>query len=691
MTRLPCQIPLRDETWLRMTEADRNWVRVHMLIFVALAAADSINREAGRQAQIYRGERGFSKKAIMDKFRRFRQNGGDWRSVVPRWKNKNGALPMEFIIFFTSLVGDSKREDGARGAYRRLLHDYYAAGRPIPGYSGDWRAIWLKDHPKVPVPEACSLNPGDLPGGWSYGNLMRHLPSEARRALMRRGIAAAHRHQRHLVRDRSQLRPFELIALDDFWLDIQCWHPGNGKPQIVRPIGVLALDVATGIDLAFGLKPRLMRKDGTREGIQRAEVRELLVSLFETRGLPPYPVTLLVENAAAAISPADEEALKTMFGDRVRVDRTGVFNDVLLKNGFRERGGKPWEKGWVESFFRLLHISIAHLPGQTGSRYDNAPGDQDDAVRYTRKLLTRSGLTESDIEALRLPVLKFDQAQDAVWKALKMLQNRTDHRLQGFDSVIEWRTADGDPYRPEKALYLLDARSREEVTDIVKRPESPIERFRRLMVDVKMSPLPRGMLWPLYAAHRRVTITGKGLRFQDLAVSREPLEFWDEPCAVLEENVGRKLLAWYKPHEPDCVHLTTLEDDPSKRRYLGTVPRWKSVNIRDRSALGKAAAKVATARNRDIAAVRGFLSDADARLKRDREHNEMIVRTARARACLPDAMTALDRALDDGAGTQEEKTRKSIQNLLPDPRPASNREEPDTAEEEKLRRIRSLL
>ncbi len=344
----------------RLDKATRDFIHTHLSIFAAFLNAKSIKKEALEQSERYahRG-RGYSAKALMDKFRRYRRAGSSWKAIVPAWRYKDKRLPPLFIDFWCGLCGLNKRPlDGTKGAYRRLIYEYYIAGEVIPGYDKDWRGIWADEHPQIELPKQCPTHQMDFPSGWSYRNLMRYQPTKAQLALMKTGRKAAHAHQMPLLRDRSKLKPFQYIAIDDFWIDQEIIFMGASKPQVCRAIGVLALDVATGRDVAFFLKPRLTREDGTREGISRDEVRELLLMLFDIHGVPAdYPVTLIVENSAASISPAVEEALRRATGGHVKIARTGIVDDTLLPHGFKERGGKPWEKGWIESFFRLIHTT----------------------------------------------------------------------------------------------------------------------------------------------------------------------------------------------------------------------------------------------------------------------------------------------------------------------------------------------
>ncbi len=603
----------------QLDKATKDFINDHLDIFKAFSYTDSIKSEALTQSDRYahRG-RGYSAKALMDKFRRFRKAGANWQAIVPAWRNNDKPLPPQFIDFWRGICGQNKRPlDGTKGAYRRLIYEYYAGGEIIPGYNKDWRGIWADEHPEIEEPKQCPTHDKDLPKGWSYRNLMRYQPTKAQLALMRTGRKAAHGHQMPLLRDRSKLKPFQYIAIDDFWIDQEVIFMGGTKPQVCRAIGILALDVATGRDVAFFLKPRLTRPDGTREGISCNEVRELLLMLFDVHGVPAdYPVTLIVENAAAAISPDVEESLRHATGGHVKIERTGIVHDTLLPHGFKERGGKPWEKGWVESFFHLVHTTAGHLPGQTGSRYENLPGDTTMTVHYVKQLIKRAGADIDTLARLKMPLLKFEEAQAAYNQLLTLLSNRTDHSLQGFEKNTRWRSSPGDEWRQIEELKRLPPAVAHSA-QIIEERESPSARFNRLLSQVRMVKLPPEALLPLYDDPRQVQIRSGRIVIQDRNLSIDPITFWQEKHELLERFSGDSLDA-HVARDLSAVHLT------KSGRYLGSIERYTAPSLDDPGALGRLSGQVHRQREHDAATVRGYLANHNENLKAIRDHNEQV-------------------------------------------------------------------
>ncbi len=435
---------------------------------------------------------------------------------------------------------------------------------------------------------------------------------------MRTGRKAAYAHQMPLLRDRSKLKPFQYVAIDDFWIDQQIIFMGASKPQVCRAIGLLALDVATGRDLAFFLKPRLTREDGTREGICRDEVRKLLLILFELHGVPAdYPVTLIVEKATVAVSPALEEALRQATGGHVKIARTGIVDDALLPHGFKERGGKPQEKGWVESFFRLVHTTAGHLPGQTGSRYENLPGDTAMTVHYVKQLIKRAGVDPDLLARLDWPLLKFEEAQAAYRELLRLLSHRTDHRLQGFEKFTRWRYGPGEDWRPIEELKRLPAAVAHSA-QIMEERESPSARFDRLLSQVRMVKLPPEALLSLYDYPRPARIRSGRIIIEDRNLSIDPITFWEEKSEVLEKYSGESFDA-HLARDLSAVHLT------KSGRYIGSVERYTAPSLDDPAALGRLSGQVHRQRERDVSTVRRDLAHHDERLQSMREHNEEVL------------------------------------------------------------------
>ena len=370
-----------------LAEKRRNEVRVLLPILERVHAMVG-ERSLQAACEIVAGAskhlmRGLSAPSLRRKYEAFHGSAGDefpvgnWRILVAGYKGPS-KQPREFQ---QEVKRVSQLNNCSVGEAMQQLRERWEKGESIEGY-GTWLDHYQRLFPLRPLPKVWPR--GFYPVGWSVRNLRRYGSNKGARVLFQRGLAAAKRHFPSVTRDPSQLRPLELIVIDDFELDCLCVFQGDDKhkPQIGRVAGLMAMDVATRRKLHWGLGQRLEREekqlDGTvktvRTGIARIDVQLLLHGLFEKFGLPDYPVTLLVENAAAAISPELELSITTLFQGRVRIERTGLIEHRNLSNGFIERGGKPWEKGMIEAAFAKLW-NILGAPGKIAAFID-----WDDAV-----------------------------------------------------------------------------------------------------------------------------------------------------------------------------------------------------------------------------------------------------------------------------------------------------------------------
>jgi hypothetical protein len=616
---LPAWAPPSREVdeWMRLPVRYRERVTADMesfrLIDMGRSSGLAIN-DAAAAAALRRGPgRGNAPKSIADRYRLWSQKDRDWRVLVPGWRNPSAdPLPAAFVRYWQQLVVRHQRSDGTRAAYRTLLQTWVSGGE-IPGY-GTWRDWWKLEKHWMPTPSRITTAPADLPKGWSYANLWRRMPKQSVVVSARQGEFAAHSFQTGLIRDRSALRPMELIVLDDFWVDktIVFPDPATGRLVTGRAIGCLALDVATGLRLGWLLRPRT----SDAMGLRREEVRELLVNIFASLGLPPYPVTVLVENASAAISPDDELAIRQCLGDQVEIRRTGMLRGSPLEGEWGSGSGQPWAKGWIEANIRLIHTNACALPGETGpNSRTSKPAEHDAMVAYTQRIIKAAGVNPVVLDRLRLPLLTYDQAREAYDAILVAADERHDHRMQGFEQVLTARDlSTGEWVKQEDMTPDM------QLGDITVQMESPRERWMRLCRGVQFSEVPEYRLLPLLQRHRRLTLNGNAIRFDDAGAGGR-LVFWSEAEApLLRQHAGREVLAWYSD-KADWVHLT----DAATQAYLGSVSRQRSVGILNESELGRAAGAIHRDRLREREETRDLLEPKNERIREIMDANEAVL------------------------------------------------------------------
>jgi hypothetical protein len=375
--------------------------------------------------------------------------------------------------------------------------------------------------------------------------------------------------------------------------------------------------------------------DGTvrtvRTGISRVDVQMLLHSLFSKYGLPDYPITLLVENASAAISPELELCLTTLFEGRITIKRTGLINSKTVTNGFVERGGRPWEKGWIESTFNQLWNILGGMKGYKGSNQRmNAPASLDDALRYTKLLLGQGeralNLPTEQIQKLKLPFMSPAEAEAAFAWAIEVNETRDNHQYIGFPRVTEFLLNEADAPVPLEQLATLSPELQLAVRP-VERMQTVIERWSAAIATVKIAPIPSAVLSLLLLTPKRVQYRNHAITF---TIGGAGYTYLDRSGKVLAgRGEGEEFLAYFDANASDILQLCDL-----KGRYLGELERLGglrgAVDIRDEAALKAAAELQAIVVNRTVAEVTERHAGQRAQAEADRAHNAEVVREYKA-------------------------------------------------------------
>lgn len=509
------------------------------------------------------------------------------------------------------------------------IQDDWRDGLPIPGYGelrsngtrapGTWREWWARVYPHLEMPDRIRI----FPPGWSRTNLYRKKPSDAALELKHRGWGAAKRYLPHVMRDMSQLRFLELIIIDDFETDvmIQARNPSTGRYEIVPCKGLLAIDGATRRILAWALKPKFSKSKEEQEetgakkhGLTMADVKQLLFSVFNSHGLPrDYGCTILCENATASIDKDFELSLESLF--HVQVARTGLMarEAKTLKNGFGQGGGKPFEKGWIESMFNLVWNKAGALPGQKGSSYHVKPADTLAKVLYAMGVLKIEGLTDEQVHQLHLPFFKFDELLDAFDKIFKAIENRTQHAMQGFDEVVEYLLPDGTDIVSRERVIEIGLKA-EEVGGLkcVPRMESSIERFVKITAGVPFMKVREEALALLLLTPKPVELRNHKITFT--AFGKKGFTFFDADSDVMKLPEGTKLIGYM-----DGEHAAVLHCTNQKGEYVGSIRRQGRVNICDQAAISLQAGEVTRIISRVHNDVRRLCADEDAQLGADKD------------------------------------------------------------------------
>lgn len=418
--------------------------------------------------------RGLSAKRILDLHREYRRHGPE--VLMLGYRDEEDAKPAEFVNHLAARCEKNKRV--ASVELEAVIAEWYS-GANIPGY-GTWREKWVKDFGEnEPMPDQCP--DWFVPPGWSPRNLRRYLPGDAAIELARHGYFAAHGLLPQKRNDYSQLRPLEMVVFDDVKPDWLVSYPGVTHACEIWLL--VAMDVATRTVLDWVSLAAVPDDEGKRAELLEQHMKILGGALLARYGIPTeYKMTWLVENQKATYRDAAKLALTTLSGGQIEVKHTRMVNRAL-PSGHTERHGTPYDiKGVLESFFKSFHNHAGSLPGQTGSiQMLNAPAELAQQQKEHAQLMAEiEDLPPAVHELLKLSFLRYFEAVDACEKIFAKLNNRTNHRLEGFSRVEVFRFPTDLDWRPTEELRRYPAA---EIKKAVFnwRMQSPIERLQQLL------------------------------------------------------------------------------------------------------------------------------------------------------------------------------------------------------------------
>lgn len=565
---IPVEDMGRDGSWGKVKPAEQERIKFLLSLFAKMEAGGIVATSEALAFQL-RAIGGFSAGTLRALYYKW-QDGG-WQALVRRFTNGRERLPAAFVQHLRALMENNARS--MRQAMNLIRRDWYS-GKDIPGF-GTWQQWFLSQWPERDLPTVC---PG-TPGGWSKSNLYALQPVKVQRALKSRGLAASKSLLSSMVRDPGSLKPLQLVVIDDFEIDQLCfyWDPVAGTRAVVRMSGIAAMDVATRKIIGLILKPRLPGQEGQKQSITRAEVRLLLYGILRDYGVPAHGMTIMAENAAAAVTTELEVTFRNLFGGKVAVTRTGVIDRALLEHGFKETGGKPWLKGWIESFFNLMHnVAAGVLPGQKGAHYLVKPADLDEKLRATERLIGTgprdARLSDEQLKKAKIPFATPSELCDAYLQIFKWIEERTDHTMHGFDRVLEWRLHPSEPWQPREAIAALTEDEQLQV-QVRQRMQSPRERWEELAPRIQLQPVAPHVLMMLLLTPKKAALKNAKLTFTHAGVGYTWLT---DPRGLIAQRVrdGAEVLCYFDPARSDHAHVCTLDGQP-----LGEVKRLGKVDI----------------------------------------------------------------------------------------------------------------
>lgn len=674
-------------------ERDRQEVlaKVSAMLSIEARVAEgmTIGKAVAQTATLWKGRKGFSRSRLNDYYQLWRKGGQkpnkqgirsgqfyqsrDWHVFIPNYTNGDcdAALTnQELVKHVCRVQSDYCRGDVTGVAVHERITDDWWAGKTIPGL-GNIRQHCAKLGKPVPQSRVKPRYPHwAYPDGLSPANLLRMIPrSAAKRQIVRRGEFAAHDHYAlQLLRDRNRLMPLQLITPDDHPLDIEVLCPlPDGTVQRTQPQGLFMIDVRSGAIIAHGATPAYLRsndadggKRGTKRGLQRADMRFLLLQILERFGLPRDWKTLcLMERGGATLTTEDKEAFRTML-PQLSFEDTGLIKNSLLEHGFAQSDGMPWQKGWIESYFNLLENRLNALPGATARRYDLRKADHESRMRYALKIAGECIKQNIPLAEAKLPCLTWDEFMTSLNDYVIQLNNRTRHKLQGdFPKIMFVEDSSGNRYGQDHPQF--DLMSRE--FPILWEQESPAHCFRRVLNGHQLDPIHPRQLATLSMHKRKVTVRADRVTLEISQLSSDKLVYWDEDTAeALAEHNGRKnALIAYVSSNGDQIHLFTNDEH---KTHIGSPRRVGTVDLSNQSEILEAAGRVHQSRQalRDEAA--DLLEPVNQQHRQMREHNTSLLgngqiegqsRGARTPAPAHQITSQIDRAEADALSRKPQK------------------------------------
>lgn len=567
--KLPLTVQREVEQWLTSIER--------------ILKAENIAKGIHNEVAIRRGVAGFSYQRIEAKTFLFKRAQGDWRVLInlkkcPRHIRINytertdlhaTGMPKAFVDYWQGLFLANQRK--GRPAWRELIRRW-KAGDEIPGY-GTWREYWQRAHPGVVLGSHC---PPDLPSGWGYRNLTRHKPENADIALARKGIAAAREFLPQVIRTRVGIRPLEYIVYDDLWHDFDVIVDGHEHP--VRLLELACMDVATGMKLRGGLLPVLPGANGVEQRLRAKHMKLLVCGLLDKFGVPEgYVSHHIMERGTATLFGPDALALEQLTGGRVKCHWTTMIGGQVLIGGHADGAkGNSWGKAWIESSHNLRHNETAALPGQVGRNYTECPAELAGRTKDAEALLKAAQhLTPAQRAALKLPFPKFAEASQFLAAVELRIAHLTDHEMEGFDDVAEWRFSDLQPWQ-SSALLVGVPPEVQQTLQWRSRKESRMERFTRLMALEKFTRFSRAMLPRFMEDHQQVTVGDQRIVFKRKGTNY--LFEIPEPHPQLKD--GSEFLAYFDDQDMEWIHLVRTDGG-----YVASVKRVHAPRFGDAAAL----------------------------------------------------------------------------------------------------------
>lgn len=402
---------------------------------------------------------GWSQVRLRTLYYEWKNSGRSWRELANFSKRaRSTSLARRFAEHYKRYCENNQR--ASKPAYRQMMLAFKSGAR-FEGI-GTWQDVWCEETGIHHAPEFYPQ--GWTPNGMTYRNMNHFAELTAReKAATRIGPRAAQAFVPPVWTTRVGLLPGQVILADDVHHDAKVNVPGRND-RAMRPLEFAVLDVASAARVASGMKPELIREDGTVERLSaRREFKAVVAQVLLDCGFrdDDQGTTLIGEHGTATLNQADREELLRITGGRFHFDAGGVDKAAVHKGMFAPEGrGNFRIKGLLEGGggHLLAHNALAFLPGQVGSN-SRTCGVEELAARekYNTSLIKAiARFPEHKQKLFFSPFCPWVIYREVVASIYDELDRRRDHDMEGWEEngwvAIEWRASEASPWMPWEAI-----------------------------------------------------------------------------------------------------------------------------------------------------------------------------------------------------------------------------------------------
>lgn len=488
-----------------------------------------------------------------------------------------------------------ENQRASKPAWRAMLRDL-RRGVTIPGV-GTWRDVWAKQYPNERLPERC---PSDwTPTGWLYSNAIRKFKStKFELVTMRKGATAARMFAPAVYSTRVGLLPGMIYEFDDVWHDLKIAVPGINR-KLLRALEFACVDVASTQKISWGIKPQILREDGTREGLGKSLFKATVCDVLCNKGWHPNGCKFVLELGTASLTQDEQDMITRLTDGAVTFREPKVLGQQVLKGMFRSQGkGNFKAKALIEGSHRLIHYEGANIPAQTGalSRVDE-PEQMYGLDKYAERVLKVWERVPQDQRDLLWygGAMTFTAYRRLVADLYEIIYDRREHDIEGWeenewmaqewsiDGRGDWRAA-GDIRTLPEAMQQVGKIALMTPGLYRLRRMSPLEVWQRYAPDLVR--LPHWAVCDFLGddCYRKVRVGDNGLiEFQDRDLTGSAMKLRYAALVQQPDGTGCRLAPgseyglYVLPH--DMTKAVIVE--AKTRAVLGIAPAWSAVDPRN--------------------------------------------------------------------------------------------------------------